>query len=353
MNSLPEVSRAVSLQIDSALHPKRIFVFYRGTEKNELVLGHSSGEHKGDLRISSHSEFLRVAENESGAQPILFYKRHDVPDAEREWMESLGVQLVVPVNGTNQRLVGLLLLGEKKSEEAYTPLDKRMLKAVARQIGVVYENLILKAKVDHGIKVQRDVLSHLQDENRNLMRECETCGACFDSDVDLCPTDKTELALTLPVERTIDEKYQLERLLGRGGMGAVYEALDLRLQRKIAVKILVGSMFGDRTALSRFEREARASARMNHPNIVSVYDFGGIESKGAYPVMKLLSGFRYDRCSKSGENLIRKLCRLVPANIQKRQSFSSKRDHSSRSETGKIFLNPNNRRPHRTEKFRT
>jgi eukaryotic-like serine/threonine-protein kinase len=182
-------------------------------------------------------------------------------------------------------------------------LDKKMLKAVARQIGVVYENLILKAKVDHGIRVQRDVLSHLQDENRNLMKECETCGACFDSEVDLCPADQTELALTLPVERTIDEKYRLERLLGRGGMGAVYEALDLRLQRKIAVKILIGSMFGDRTALSRFEREARASARMNHPNIVSVYDFGGIEGKGAYLVMELLSGFTLRSVLKERGNL--------------------------------------------------
>jgi hypothetical protein len=303
MDSLPEVSRAVSLQIDSALHPKRVFVFYRGSEKNELVLGHSSGEYRRDLRIPAHSEFLRVAENESGAQPLSFYKRQDVPDSEREWMESLGVQLVVPVNGRNQRIAGLLLLGEKKSEEAYTPQDKKLLKALARQIGVVYENLLLKAKVDQGMKVQRDVLSHLQNENRNLLRECETCGACFDSDVDICPTDKTELALTLPVDRTIDEKYQLERLLGRGGMGAVYEALDLRLQRKIAVKILVGSMFGDRTALSRFEREARASAKMNHPNIVSVYDFGGIEGKGAYLVMELLSGFTLRSVLKERRNL--------------------------------------------------
>jgi serine/threonine-protein kinase len=73
-------------------------------------------------------------------------------------------------------------------------------------------------------------------------------------------------------------------------MGAVYEATDLRLNRRIAIKILLSNMFGDRTALRRFEREAQASARLNHPNIISVYDYGGIRTDGAYLVMELVHG---------------------------------------------------------------
>jgi len=194
-------------------------------------------------------------------------------------------------------------LGEKRSEEAYTPQDKKMLKAVATQVGVVYENALLKGKVDRGIKVQQEVLSHLQNTNRNLLRECPTCGFCYDSNIEVCPRDHTELTLTLPVDRTIDEKYQLERLLGKGGMGAVYEATDLRLQRKVAIKILVGHMFGDHMALSRFEREARASAKLNHPNVVTIYDFGGIEGKGAFLVMEMLQGSTLRSILKDHGNL--------------------------------------------------
>jgi serine/threonine-protein kinase len=73
-------------------------------------------------------------------------------------------------------------------------------------------------------------------------------------------------------------------------MGAVYRALDLRLGRAVAVKILVGGRLGDKNALRRFEREARTMARLRHPGIVAVHDFGRIGSEGAYLVMELLDG---------------------------------------------------------------
>jgi hypothetical protein len=300
MDSMSDISKSVSAQIDSALHPKTIFIFYRGAGSNDLVLGHSSGEHNKDLKIPLHSEIVRAAENESSAQQISVF---DIPDAEKERMQALGVNLVVPVVGFNRRAIGLLLLGEKKSQEVYTPQDKMMLKAVAAQVGVVYENVLLKDRVDRDRKVQNEVITHLQQQNRNVLRECPVCGTCYDSNVDLCSRDRSELTLTLPVERTIDAKYRLEKLLGRGGMGAVYEATDLRLQRKIAIKILIGSMFGDHTALSRFEREARASAKMNHPNVVTIYDFGPIEGQGAYLIMELLQGETLRNVLKEKGNL--------------------------------------------------
>jgi serine/threonine-protein kinase len=73
-------------------------------------------------------------------------------------------------------------------------------------------------------------------------------------------------------------------------MGAVYEAQDLRLGRVVAVKVLLGRAFGEPTALRRFRREAQATARLNHPNIVSAYDFGALEGQGAYLVMERVNG---------------------------------------------------------------
>ncbi len=82
--------------------------------------------------------------------------------------------------------------------------------------------------------------------------------------------------------------YKIEALLGKGGMGEVYRALDTRLHREVAVKILP-QPFATEAARERFQREARATSALNHPNICAVYDVG--ESSG-YPflVMELLKG---------------------------------------------------------------
>ena len=116
------------------------------------------------------------------------------------------------------------------------------------------------------------------------------CGACFDSGAETCDRDGNSLTLTLPVARTIEGKYRLERLVGKGGMGAVYEASDLRLGRQVAIKIMLGPTFGQEAALRRFRREAQAAARVNHPNVVSLYDFGELEGGGAYLVMERIHG---------------------------------------------------------------
>jgi serine/threonine protein kinase len=192
--------------------------------------------------------------------------------------------------GTDHRLVGLLFLGRRKSEEPYTAGDRKLLEVVMDEIAIIYENVSLKERIDREQKVQRQVLAQLGDKNVNLLRECPVCGVCYDSTSNFCDQDSEKLTLTLPVDRVIDQKYRLERLIGKGGMGAVYEASDLRLGRRVAVKILIGNMFGDQMALQRFQREARACAKLSHTNIVSVYDFGTLRGEGAYLVMELVQG---------------------------------------------------------------
>jgi len=77
--------------------------------------------------------------------------------------------------------------------------------------------------------------------------------------------------------------------IGAGGMGEVYRARDSKLNREVAIKVLPGSLSQDGDALSRFEREARAVAALNHPNILSIHDFGSHEGV-AYSVTELLEG---------------------------------------------------------------
>jgi eukaryotic-like serine/threonine-protein kinase len=89
----------------------------------------------------------------------------------------------------------------------------------------------------------------------------------------------------------IGGRYRLEGRLGYGGMSTVHLALDLRLERQVAVKLLAEHLAEDPTFISRFQREAQAAARLVHPNIVQVFDSGQDESTGQYfIVMEYIQG---------------------------------------------------------------
>jgi len=290
LDSMPELSRLVSKEVEAAMHPEHLYVFYRGNERYELTLGYSSGGGSNDLRISEGSELLNFMQRHRRAQDFPLPHRNGLTEDENAWLSELGVNLIVPMSGADGRLAGLLLLSEKKAEEPYTLADRQLLQGIAGQMAVVYENVWLKEQAAKEQKIKHEVLARLDDQQIHLVKECPACGACYDTPSEVCEKDQRELTLSLPVERTIDNKYRLEQLIGRGGMGAVYEATDLHLNRRVAIKIMLGQIFGDRTALRRFEREAQASARLNHPNIITVYDYGRIRTDGAYLVMELVRG---------------------------------------------------------------
>lgn len=88
----------------------------------------------------------------------------------------------------------------------------------------------------------------------------------------------------------IADKYRLDSLLGRGGMGAVYAGTHVELDRPCAIKLLLSDFTSDTDALERFRREARAAARLNHPNVADTYDYGVLTDGGAYIVMELVEG---------------------------------------------------------------
>jgi serine/threonine-protein kinase len=102
---------------------------------------------------------------------------------------------------------------------------------------------------------------------------------------DVLPTPPTGPALPA----VLAERYQLDRSLGNGGMGEVFEATDLTLHRNVAVKLLSPSLVQDEPARARFLREARALAQVNSPHVVVVYDAGEDDDR-PYLVMELVEG---------------------------------------------------------------
>src|SRR4029079_17439999 len=95
-----------------------------------------------------------------------------------------------------------------------------------------------------------EVLARI-DSGVNLLKECARCGRCYDRVQEKCDDDGTTLSHTIAIDRVIQDRYRLDRLLGRGGMGAVYAAIDMLLQRDVAIKFTTS----DDTDGRRFARE--------------------------------------------------------------------------------------------------
>ncbi len=105
--------------------------------------------------------------------------------------------------------------------------------------------------------------------------------------------------------------YRVETLLGRGGMGAVYRAKHAMLDRTVALKVLPRSLAADGEFVERFKREAQALAKLDHPNIVKVFDMG-CEGETYFFAMELVDGVNLRRLLKSGGLAPEEALRLVP-----------------------------------------
>src|SRR5690554_1242450 len=125
---------------------------------------------------------------------------------------------------------------------------------------------------------------------------CPECGEYYEDSLSVCPTDGVRLyaldATQTPlIGEVLEGRFRIESLLGSGGMGAVYRAVQTSVGRDVAVKILHADFKDDQAALERFFREAKFVSELTHPSIVRVIDFGQEPRlKVLYLVMELIEG---------------------------------------------------------------
>lgn len=122
------------------------------------------------------------------------------------------------------------------------------------------------------------------------MKECPSCRRCYEDRSNFCPIDGVGLTYGISGPRLLAGKYRLERLIARGGMGAIYQAIQEGLERMIAIKVLNPELVHNQTVLERFRREALTAASLKHPNIVTIYDFGVTPSGSPFIAMEYLKG---------------------------------------------------------------
>jgi len=123
------------------------------------------------------------------------------------------------------------------------------------------------------------------------MKECPACRRCFPDEVNHCPQDGDATTPSLLGEPILDARYQLERRLGQGGMGVVFQARHIFLKTSHAIKVILPDLVGnDPMLVTRFRQEALAAAAIRHPNIIAVTDFGVVRGTMPFLVMEFVSG---------------------------------------------------------------
>ncbi len=288
--SMEKISELISNDLNRAFHTKCNYVFFREGRDSDFTSVHTSGTQLHVEQIPNDYEILCTADQKGDVLAYDAALKAALPVEESEWLDLLEATLVVPLIESDGLMAGLLILGQKRSEEPYTPDDLELLRSLAHQITIAYENLKLQLEAVQRERLQREVLDRLEGQQVNLAQECPVCGFCFDSSEETCPRDGTKLRLTLPVERLINDRYRLEQVLGRGGVAVVYLASDLSLDRGVALKVLARTALDDVHAPRRFEREARVAARLIHPHIVTTHDFGKTRNDLPFIVMEYLEG---------------------------------------------------------------
>jgi hypothetical protein len=284
-----DLAAMVVNQIDEALHPDMLAILVSGIEEQRLTpvtVLHGSAESLAIdgglvsmLRWSDEPLEVFIGDPRSPVRRL--------PAEEQEWLECTQAVLLVPVVAQDKSLVGVIVLGERRSEEAYTAEDRQLLASIAAQVGLGFDVARLRRQLD---SAGAPATTYIQTPRMKPMMECPRCGLCEDPEVRLCPADGSKMTASPNVPRVLDEKYRLEQLLGRGGMGAVYRARDMRLDRLVAVKVVRAELLGDPEARRRFRREAQIVARLQHPGIVAIFDYGSLPDGGAYLVMELVRG---------------------------------------------------------------
>jgi len=124
------------------------------------------------------------------------------------------------------------------------------------------------------------------------LKSCPECFTEFEDSVDVCPTDSTKLQTVSKdplVGTMLDDRYLIEGVIGRGGMGVVYRARQQNMDKDMAIKMLYSHKVSEPEAIKRFHREAKTVTAVRHHHIINLYDFGMYQNQ-PYLVMDYLEG---------------------------------------------------------------
>lgn len=271
--TLAELSASTSAALTNSLHPSSTCVFVAG----EDAFHAQDADLPPLLRASPLAQLV-----EGGDMPFTVDRSagavvERLSPTEREWLAAARAHLLLPMRGMSGQLLGILALGEKRSELPYSADDRTLLSAAGSAGGVALERIL---SAERQGSTPNNPLGIAR-----AARECVECGTVLEPDARACSCGG--LLQRAPVPFELDDRFRFLQRVGVGGMGVVYRTLDLRLQQIRAAKTLAGTT--EPAMVSRLRREARAMAAVTHANLATLY---GLEMWRGVPilVMEYLDG---------------------------------------------------------------
>jgi len=212
-----------------------------------------------------------------------------------EFLGATGGHKFIPPDGALFAVAGLTgqLYGclEVRGEKVrWRDHELHLVGQFARHLGGALELRRMQAELLDAEQRRREAQNELIDKGVELLRTCPICDRCYSHLVETCEADGVRLISPRVLPYRIMDRYRLVRILGEGGMGTVFEAVDERLGRSVAIKIIKSEHFDDNEILRRFEVEAKLVAKIQHPNVIAVFDSGELDDGAMFIVMEMLDG---------------------------------------------------------------
>ncbi|MGD9683129.1 MAG: serine/threonine protein kinase [Candidatus Obscuribacterales bacterium] len=149
------------------------------------------------------------------------------------------------------------------------------------------------------------------------IKKCPACNGEFPGHLVVCPNDRTMLLTPKKDEligQILNDRYKVVEEVGRGGMSAVYRGVHELMDRTVAIKVLLPQLVSDQISIKRFQQEAQAASHLQHPNVITVYDYGFVASGQPYLVMDFLEGESLSDIIRRDKQVTVK--RMIPIFIQ-------------------------------------
>jgi hypothetical protein len=288
-HGVAELGALLCREVDLALHPESVALLSFEPRSGMLADPKIRGR-----RLDASSSLATLIA--SASDPLLIDLEDSrsplakLPEPDRYWLVDSGFRLIVPILARDGSLLGLIGLGEKKSELPFFKEDRQLLRAIASNAAWVLE-VELSRSLGSSRSWQEPVEggpsppSSDSAAGAELAKECPNCGRLHASYTVFCTSCSRRLEPS-HVPHLLPGKFRFERRIGTGGMGVVYRGMDISLGRPVAVKTLRRVSPED---AMRLRREARTAAAVSHPHLAPVY---GMETWQGTPmlVMELLEG---------------------------------------------------------------
>ena len=271
-----DVSALLAREIDRAIHPRIADVLLVDPQRRMLT---SLGGPVASLPAESTlGRLLRVARaGISAGIDLSGPVRRLLPADDQGWLTESGIELLVPLFSSRGELIAVMALGGKRSGLPFADDDRLLLATIAAHGAMVLENRTLHDRAFGRLAhAPADTLAAIDwDDEPGAL--CPGCRIVWPSRTLACSCGSPTTSAPLPL--VLRGKLHVERLIGSGGMGVVYLATDLALDRKVAIKTLP-RLAPDRAV--GLQREARAMASVRHPNLAMIF---GVETWRGAPML--------------------------------------------------------------------